>query len=166
METPRVGHHISRRTYARRLSPSDLRRPLPDLCAHAKRPLAGRHRAPAWRCSLDDQARAGSQHRREGLSLQTGAGEGVAKTQNSLMCATQDEAGSRNIDRGKTDAGAVEPPIRSAAGWRKMATVRSATSASTSMFGKTRKTAETFMSSCVTTVKNTTSGRAKPQAGA
>src|SRR5271156_5535801 len=49
METPRVGHHISRRTYARRLSPSDLRRPLPDLCAHAKRPLAGRHRAPAWR---------------------------------------------------------------------------------------------------------------------
>src|SRR5271170_3531604 len=55
-------------------------------------------------------------------------------------------------------------PIRSAAGWRKMATVRSATSASTSMFGKTRKTAETFMSSCVTTVKNTTSGRAKPQA--
>src|SRR5271168_3646689 len=26
-----------------------------------------------------------------------------------LMCATQDEAGARNIDRGKTDAGAVEP---------------------------------------------------------
>src|SRR5271170_6546202 len=38
-----------------------------------------------------------------------GAGEGVAKTQNSIMCATQDEAGARNIDRGKTDAGAVEP---------------------------------------------------------
>src|ERR1019366_2850480 len=89
---PLVGRHISRRTHARRLSPSDLRRTLPDLRPHAKRPLAGRHSAPAWRSSLDDQARAGSQHRREELSLQTGAGEGVAKTKNSLVCATQDEA--------------------------------------------------------------------------
>jgi len=36
-------------------------------------------------------------------------------------------------------------------------------SASTSMSGKTRKTAEPFMSSCATAVKNTTSVRAKPQ---
>jgi IS30 family transposase len=37
------------------------------------------------------------------------------------------------------------------------------TSASTSMSGKTRKTPEPFMSSCVTAVKSTTSVRAKPQ---
>src|SRR5271166_468820 len=36
---PCVGQQISRRENARRLSPSDLRTTLPDLCALAKRPL-------------------------------------------------------------------------------------------------------------------------------
>src|ERR1019366_1589091 len=82
---PHVGRHISRRTYARRLSPSDLRRTLPDLRPHAKRPLAGRHSAPAWRSSLDDQARAGSQHRREELSLQ--AQEKASQKRKAASCA-------------------------------------------------------------------------------
>src|SRR6266576_1924751 len=42
---PCVGQQISRRDNARRLSPSDLRTTLPDLCALAKRPLASPHRA-------------------------------------------------------------------------------------------------------------------------
>src|ERR1700682_1055400 len=55
---PCVGQQISRRDNARRLSPSDLRTPLPDLCALAKRPLASPHRAEDWRGSVDDQPRA------------------------------------------------------------------------------------------------------------
>src|SRR6201989_3262276 len=46
---PCVGQQISRRDNARRLSPSDLRPTLPDLCAFAKRPLASSHRADDWR---------------------------------------------------------------------------------------------------------------------
>src|SRR6202795_3044487 len=42
---PCVGQQISRRDNARRLSPSDLRTTLPDLCALAKRPLASPYRA-------------------------------------------------------------------------------------------------------------------------
>ena len=40
-----MGQQISREENARRLSPSDLRTTLPDLCALAKRPFASRHRA-------------------------------------------------------------------------------------------------------------------------
>jgi len=157
---PRVGRHISRRTYARSLSPSDLRRTLPDLRLMQSGLSQAAISAPAWRSSLDGEARAGSQHRREELSLQTGAGEGVAKTKNSLVCATQDEARSRKIDRGKTDAGAVEPRSD-----QRLADENGAASISHERIyqhvWKTRKTAEPFMSSCVTAVKSNNKRKGK-----
>src|SRR5271156_1396502 len=64
------------------------------------------------------------------------------------MCATQDEAGARNIDRGKTDAGAVEPRSDQRLAGEKWRPFDQPRAHLTSMFGKTRKTAETFMSSC------------------
>src|SRR6204780_1057940 len=117
------GTAISRRENARRLSPSDLRTTLPDLCALAKRPLASPHRAEDWRRSVDDQPRACSQHRRARLSPQASAREGLAEAQGGLGQATQNDAGPGGADRGKTDARAVESRSDqrpSGEGWRRL----------------------------------------------
>jgi len=52
-------------------------------------------------------------------------------------------------------------PDQIAAVWRRMASPLSATSASISMSGKTRKTGVSCIFTCVTAAKNTTSGRAR-----
>src|SRR5271169_3866372 len=120
---PCVGLHISRRENARRLSPSDLRTTLPDLCALAKRPLASPHRAEDWRGSVDDQPRAWSQHRGARVSLPASAREGLAEAQGGLGPATQNDAGPGGADRGETDARAVESRSDqrpSGEGWRRL----------------------------------------------
>src|ERR1700688_4850370 len=86
---PCVGQQISRRENARRLSPSDLRTTLPDLCALAKRPLASPHRAEDWRRSVDDEPLACPSHSGARLALQASAQEGLAETQGGLGQATQ-----------------------------------------------------------------------------
>src|SRR6202795_4156951 len=106
---PCVGQQISRRDNARRLSPSDLRTTLPDLCALAKRPLPSPHRAEDWRGSVDDKPRACWQRGGARLSLQARGREGLAETQEGLGQAPQNDAGPGGADREKTDARAVEP---------------------------------------------------------
>src|ERR1700686_1027519 len=104
-----VGQHISRRNNARRLSPPDLRTPLPDLRTLAKRPLASLYRGANWGGPTDPQPRAGSQPRRARLPLQASARQGLAKTPRGLGPAAQNDAGCGGADRRKTDTRAVEP---------------------------------------------------------
>jgi len=102
---PCVGHQNSRRENARRLSPSDLRTTLPDLCALAKRPP----RKPTSRGRLAwirrrSAARLFVTPGRRGYRFKQRAREGLAETQGGLGQAAQHDAGPGGAGRGETDA--------------------------------------------------------------